>query len=175
MCACTFLHAFVCWGGAFGNWFENLVDLFVWGICAVWMNMDAIEVKHSCFQKVPQKRDKRWEWKRWPSCLLFTSLNKLASTQYGLASAECLLHDWPSHMPSWACLLICKMGLIPCRIVVRVKWQDICENIWQCLAAYQVLKNYWLLSPWSSKAKSVTMVHSTEGDQKAYIKFLFFH
>lgn len=136
------------------------------------MGMNAIEVKCSYFQEVSQ-RGIKGGGKGVVTCMLavyFSLLTGKHSFWFG-SSGMFALWPRPSHVTSWACLLICKMGLIPCRVIARIKWQTVHENICQFLAACQVLNKYWSHPLWSSKAEFVRVVHSTEGNQKAYIKF----
>lgn len=166
----------VCVHGVWVTDLRTLLDLSVWGIYAVYMGMNAVEVKCSYIQEVSQ-RGIKGGGKGVVTCMLavyFSLLTGKHSFWFG-SSGMCALSPRPSHMTSWACLLICKMGLIPCRVIARIKWQTVHENICQFLAAYQVLNKYWSHPLWSSKAEFVRAVHSTEGNQKAYIKFHFFH
>lgn len=163
----------------YGVWvtdLRTLLDLSVWGIYAVYVGMNAVEVKCSYIQEVSQ-RGIKGGGKGVVTCMLavyFSLLTGKHSFWFG-SSGMFALWPRPSHMTSWACLLICKMGLIPCRVIARIKWQTVHENICQFLAAYLVLNKYWSHPLWSSKAEFVRVVHSTEGNQKAYIKFHFFH
>lgn len=178
------LRVYVC--DVWVNDWRTLLDLSVWGIYSVYMEMNVEEVKCSCFQEVSQRGIKcggkgviciSTVYHLNEECTLAIYFSLLIGNHsFWFGSSEMLaLCCRLNNTTSWAWLLIYAMGLIPCRVMVRMKWQTVHGNIWKFLAAYEVLNQYWPQPFWSSKANFVRVVHSPEGDQKAYIKFHFFH
>lgn len=124
-----------------GNWLENFAGFFCQRhLCSVkvdgWSRGEIY-----LFSGSITKVDKRWwGWERWLAYLMFIFPYQLESIQPGLTSVECLLCGLGQ--VAWPLELCRKMESIPHKIVVRIKWQIISENIWQFLAVYQVLNKY---------------------------------